>query len=432
MKPVEFDGRLKDGDEIEIQTSALDSPDPLDPAHWQLVAYVSGPLPATETSVTAPTGAKWMRFVTVKNSTRGSNRIGCRVDETNSQFYGRGQTGTSDAKVVRAGLTLPTGGTGVDNVLDHTWADTGGFTTFADSLGFTLSCWFKDNSSSHQGTQFWSAWHGKREGYKGWNGNRTVIWDADVLQTGDDFDGHFRLPRSGGNRSSLTSVEWHPGEGGAGFAGLGTRNADNNSQGVATGQGRDNCQLWANSTEQLDMKWTQVSALNANQGNVARGPGQNGVWDDKAWHHIMVSFDLTTAGAGNLPTYYFDGSVQTVTDAGVDPVGGELIKWSENWKIAFFGLCGGATQGTAAFSNFWMIPEPIDLTVAGNREKFYNAGAVQTDNAQTGAITFPTGGLKTPAYWFPSGNPMENRGSVGADPIWLEMGNYLFNAGPNA
>jgi hypothetical protein len=88
---------------------------------------------------------------------------------------------------------------------------------------------------------------------------------------------------------------------------------------------------------------------------------------DTAWHHVMASWDMADTGKRHL---YLDGADTinpiTHTDA--------VIEYTQtNWRVGSRGDAFGDFWG--CLTEFYFAVEYLDLSVSGNRDKFYSAGS---------------------------------------------------------
>ncbi len=88
------------------------------------------------------------------------------------------------------------------------------------------------------------------------------------------------------------------------------------------------------------------------------------ITNDGYWHHIISSWDLGTPGAAYL---YIDGCDVTTTTTFTDG----MIDYTSDYAI------GANTAGSSVFtgymSEFYFTNVFLDITVAANRDKFYNS-----------------------------------------------------------
>ena len=136
---------------------------------------------------------------------------------------------------------------------------------------------------------------------------------------------------------------------------------------------------------------------------------------DGNWHHIMVSWDLSDINKKHL---YIDGvncltTVTTYNDAN--------ITWTApDWII------GSGTATDVKVYDTWMDNSYIDLSIAGNREKFRSATGCPVYLGANGEL--PTGTSPLVHFWKQVPNWAQNQGTGGG---FTENGIIVDGGGDN-
>ena len=91
------------------------------------------------------------------------------------------------------------------------------------------------------------------------------------------------------------------------------------------------------------------------------------ITDTASWHHVMWAVDMVDTAKRHL---YVDG----VSDLTVITYTNDIIDFSRN-DHAIGAKTGSGTKYNGCLADFWLaLAQYIDLSVASNRLKFYNAG----------------------------------------------------------